>query len=123
MNTYDIRTVWPVIGMILATVLQALISVVDGGVTAAETLTVVLAALGALAVYAVPALAQFPWMKTVISALTAAAVVLNDTVANGGAVDTQVILTAAVALIMGLGVVAKTQKYTPSYRAAHALAA
>lgn len=113
----------PVIGMILATVLQALISVVDGGVTSAEVLTVVLAGLGAFAVYAVPALAQFPWMKTVISALFAAAVVLNDALTNGGTLDAQVFLTAAVALIMGLGVVAKTQKYTPSYQAAHALAA
>ena len=123
MNTYDIRAYFPVIGMILATVLQALISVVDGGVTTAEVLTVVLAGLGAFAVYAVPALAQFPWIKTVISGITAAAVVLNDTVANGGASGPQVMLSAAVALIMGLGVVAKTQKYTPSYQAAHARAA
>lgn len=122
MSTNDIRAYWPVIGMILATVLQALLSVVDGGITSAEVFTVVLAGLGAFAVYAVPALARFTWMKSAISAVTAAVVVLNDALANGGHIDTKVILTAAIALIMGLGVVAKTQKYTPSYRAAHAAA-
>lgn len=118
----DIRPYLPVIGMILATVLQALIGVVNDGLTTPELFTVVLAGLGAFAVYVVPALAQFPWLKTVVSAVTAAVVVLNDALTGGGHIDTQVLLTAAVALIMGLGVVAKTQKFTPSYRAAHAAA-
>lgn len=114
-RTQELRAHWPIFAMILMVVLQAVISVQGGGINTEEVFIVLLALLGAVTTYFVPSFSdRFPWAKTFVAGVTAAVTVLGTAAADGG-LTTEVWLRAAVALLVGVGVVAKTEKYARDY--------
>ncbi|GGL27772.1 hypothetical protein H9L10_03480 [Phycicoccus endophyticus] len=110
-----IKPFLPVIAMVVAAVLQALVAVWSDGITLAEGLVVVVAFGGALTTYLVPSISGVaPWAKTVVAAFTAGAVVLADAAAAGG-LDGAVVMTAAVAVLFGLFPTAASESEARDY--------
>ena len=106
----------PLVAAILSVVLQAVLVALPGGVTAAEVVTIVLALAGAVTTYVIPSVSgQWPWAKTVVAALTASLVTLSDALGSGGGFDAQTILTAVIALLVGLGGTALTEPAARDY--------
>lgn len=112
---YDFKAHWPLYAMVIVAVLQAVVTVLDGGITAAENFILISSFLGAVATYLAPSYqGKFPWAKTVVAALIGTVTTLGAAAAADG-ITTEVIIRAAISFILGLGVVAKTEKYARDY--------
>ena len=103
----------PVLGMILAVVLQALwIAFQDGRLSLTEFLTVAIALVGAITTYVVPRLQGALWLKTALAGITAVLVFLVSAVVDGS-ISPQEWIQTAIQLLAGLGIVAATNKHVP----------
>lgn len=103
----------PVLGMVLAAVLQTfMVAATDGKLSLTDFLTVAIAFLGALTTYVVPRLERFPWLKPVVAALTAALVFLVSALVDDH-ISVDEWMNTVVQLIAGLGIVAVGNKHVP----------
>ena len=103
----------PALGMVLATVLGALyVAVSDNRLTLVETLTLLVSLCGAFTTYVVPRLQSLPWLKILISGVTAALVFAISALADGG-LSMSDWVQVAIQLLAGLGVVALTNQHVP----------
>lgn len=100
---------WSKYGKALAAILFAAITAVqaavsDGHITPAEGIQIVLAAITAVGVWLVPAVPDWPWMKTAVAVLLAAGNVLVTAVARGIVPADWAELVLAALTVLGVGV-------------------
>ena len=102
----------PLFGMVLAVVLQALyVALQDNRLSLAEGLAFAITLCGAITTYVVPRLASLTWLKPATAAVTAALVFLTSAIADG--ISPQDWIMTAIQALVGLGVVAATNKHVP----------
>lgn len=104
---------WTAIGIAVLMAIQTV--VVDDSVwTLTKILTVVLAFLGAVGVWVVPTVKEWPAAKTVVAVLTAAAEAALTIVGHGGSITLGGWITIVLAALTALGVplVPNTYAYT-----------
>lgn len=104
----------PVLVMVFTATLQAVqVALEDSQLNTAEVLTVTMAVLGAVLTYVIPRVPQFPWAKTVVSAISAGVLVLLNAAQVGSDFTPSLWLNVAIQLVVGLGGVALTEKQAP----------
>lgn len=108
-----IKEYLPVLGMLLATVLQVLyVALQDNVVTGVEALNLFIALVGAVTLYVVPRFPGVLWLKPVVAAITAALMVFADAMLSVG-ISPQTWVMAGIQFLVGLGIVAATNKNVP----------
>jgi hypothetical protein len=111
--TSPIKQYLPVLGMVLAAVLNVLyVAYADNTITLYEGLNLILAVLGAVTLYVVPRAPGVLWLKPAVAAATAALMVVVDAVASSG-INSQTWIMAGIQALVGLGIVAATNKNVP----------
>lgn len=116
----SIKQYLPILGMVLAAVLNVLyLALQDGALSAVEILNLVIALCGAIVLYVVPRFPGLTWLKPLTAAVTAAVMVLIDAIQGGGITQSTWVM-AAIQFLVGLGIVAATNSNVPLYTARHA---
>lgn len=102
----------PVLGMVLAVVLQALWQALsDNRLSVEEILTLVLGLSGAVATYVVPRFPSLEWLKPLTAAVTAGLVFLVSALEAG--VSRQEWVMVGIQVLVGLGIVTLTNGSVP----------
>jgi hypothetical protein len=98
---------WSKYGKAVASVFAALLAVIasvtsgDGHISDEEKFQIAIAVATAISVYLVPAVPEWPWMKTAVAALLAGLVAASSLVVDGWSInDTVNVLIAVVGVIL-----------------------
>lgn len=111
----NLKPYLPSLGMVAVVVLQALYAAyTDGALTTVELLNVVIALLGAVALYIVPNVQGAGWLKPLTAALTAALLVVVNGLTDVG-MTPQLWIMAVIQFFGGLGIVIGTNRYAPKH--------